>query len=158
MRSAAQTRASISGTGKSVDPRIRNTLKLTVPAATRDLIAQRLSGVQAVLSDSFKVALKQFEEPQFLLYREGDFFVAHQDGNTPLIRDATLDRRVSITIFMNDDFEGGDFVLHGAYPSDERFVVTPKPGALVAFPSETTHEVMPVTRGERYSIVAWYRI
>lgn len=153
MRSAAQARATISGTNRAVDPFIRNTLKLTVPAATRDLVVQRLNDIQPVLSESFNVALKQFDEPQFLLYREGDFFVAHQDGNTPLIRDATLNRRVSITIFMNDDYEGGDLVLH-----PERLIVPPKPGTLVAFRSETTHEVTPVTRGERYSIVTWYRV
>jgi len=28
---------------------------------------------------------------------------------------------------------------------------------LVAFRSETTHEVTPVTHGERYSIASWFR-
>jgi SM-20-related protein len=31
------------------------------------------------------------------------------------------------------------------------------PGTLVAFPSETTHEVLPITDGERLSVVSWYR-
>ena len=32
-----------------------------------------------------------------------------------------------------------------------------EPGTLVAFRSETTHEVTPVTHGERFSIASWYR-
>jgi predicted 2-oxoglutarate/Fe(II)-dependent dioxygenase YbiX len=35
--------------------------------------------------------------------------------------------------------------------------LAPAPGTLVAFPSETTHEVTPITHGERLSIVSWYR-
>jgi predicted 2-oxoglutarate/Fe(II)-dependent dioxygenase YbiX len=31
------------------------------------------------------------------------------------------------------------------------------PGSLVAFRSETTHEVIPVTHGERFTVVSWYR-
>ena len=38
-----------------------------------------------------------------------------------------------------------------------RAPVLPAPGTLVAFRAETTHEVTPVTRGERYAIVSWYR-
>jgi predicted 2-oxoglutarate/Fe(II)-dependent dioxygenase YbiX len=32
-----------------------------------------------------------------------------------------------------------------------------EPGMLIAFRAETTHEITPVTHGERYSIVSWYR-
>jgi SM-20-related protein len=43
-------------------------------------------------------------------------------------------------------------------PADsDKLRVSGKPGILVAFRSETTHEVTPVTHGERLSIVSWYR-
>jgi SM-20-related protein len=29
-------------------------------------------------------------------------------------------------------------------------------GALIAFPSEMLHEVTPITRGERFTIVSWF--
>ena len=38
-----------------------------------------------------------------------------------------------------------------------RVPVVPAPRTLVAFRAETTHEVTPVTRGERSAIVSWYR-
>jgi SM-20-related protein len=34
---------------------------------------------------------------------------------------------------------------------------SPAPGTLVAFRADTTHEVVPVTYGERYTIVTWFR-
>jgi SM-20-related protein len=53
---------------------------------------------------------------------------------------------------------GGALVLHGPVSgSDPAVSLAPAPGTLVAFPSETTHEVAPVTHGERLSIVSWYR-
>jgi predicted 2-oxoglutarate/Fe(II)-dependent dioxygenase YbiX len=48
--------------------------------------------------------------------------------------------------------------LHGSYPDyNVRHPVIGEPGTLVAFRSETTHEVTPVTHGQRYTIVSWYR-
>ena len=37
-----------------------------------------------------------------------------------------------------------------------RVSLTPEPGTLVCFRAETTHEVLPVTHGERFTIVSWY--
>jgi predicted 2-oxoglutarate/Fe(II)-dependent dioxygenase YbiX len=48
-------------------------------------------------------------------------------------------------------------VFHGPYPDyDLRVPLAPSPGTLVAFRAETTHEVTPVTHGERVTIVSWY--
>jgi SM-20-related protein len=105
------------------------------------------------------VSLSECEEPQFLRYRKGDFFVAHQDGNTGLLLLDTERRLISTVIFLSresespepDAFCGGSLVF-----SDSGFHVPAKPGTLVAFRSETTHEVTPVTHGERLSIASWY--
>jgi predicted 2-oxoglutarate/Fe(II)-dependent dioxygenase YbiX len=105
------------------------------------------------------------EEPQFLRYGPGDYFVAHQDGNTPLVHDRSRFRKVSVVIFMSEQSEqprpgtfcGGSLVLHGPFDRpDLQVAMGPAPGTLVAFPAETTHEVLPVTHGERLSIVSWY--
>ena len=74
-------------------------------------------------------------------------------------------RRVSAVIFLNRQSEGplpgsyagGSLMLHGPYTGPELRVAMPAlPGSLIAFRSETTHEVTPVTRGERFTIVSWY--
>ena len=115
----------------------------------------------------FGISLKGCEDPQFLRYRPGDFFVAHQDGNTGLLRsEREQSRKVSIVIFLNqqseipeaDSYEGGSLVFSEWRPDRHRgqYALPGEAGMLVAFPSETTHEVVPITRGERYSIASWY--
>jgi SM-20-related protein len=114
----------------------------------------------------FDVALSSCEAPQFLRYETGDFFVPHQDGNTPLVHDHSRFRRISVVIFlstpsaepMRETYGGGSLVFHGSYATPSPTVsVNPEPGTLIAFRSETTHEVTPVTHGERYTIVSWFR-
>jgi SM-20-related protein len=94
----------------------------------------------------------------------GDFFVAHQDGNTGLLRlDTDHSRRISVSIFLNtqteapetDAYCGGSLVFLD-WRNSREFKLSGEAGTLAAFRSETTHEVIPVTYGERYSIVSWY--
>lgn len=147
-------------------PEIRRTTRVEVSAATEMLVNILLAEQRMALERHFGLALGRAEKPQFLHYREGDFFVPHQDGNTPLVYDESRFRRISAVIFLNrqsDDpspegYAGGSLVLHGPYSGPDLRVAMPAlPGSLVAFRSETTHEVTPVTRNERFTIVSWYR-
>jgi len=65
-----------------------------------------------------------------------------------------LIRKLSLTIQLSDpnSYKGGDFVL---YEADQPILIPKEQGKLIAFPSYTLHEVKPVTKGERYSLVAW---
>lgn len=58
----------------------------------------------------------------------------------------------SSLLFLNDDYEGGEFVL-----CDGLFNRKPAKGSGIIFPSNFMfpHEVKRVKRGVRYSIVAW---
>src|SRR5436853_442568 len=82
------------------------------------------------------------------------------------LRDASRFRKVSAVIFLSapapeplpETYGGGELMLHGPYGSREPPVrADAQPGTLVAFRAETTHEVTPVTHGERFTIVSWYR-
>jgi SM-20-related protein len=161
VREATPSAATIYGGGSSVDSNVRRTKKLGVPAATRDLVVRLLMEQKDVIAPHFGETVDECEEPQFLRYEEGDFFVAHQDGNTPMVHDFTRFRRISVVIFLSDpaDYDGGALLFHGRYPDfDLRQTVAQEPGTLVAFRSETTHEVTPLTRGERLTIASWYRV
>jgi len=63
-------------------------------------------------------------------------------------------RKISISVQLSapEDYEGGDleFFFDGEPVKGER-----ARGALIAFPSFTLHRVAPVTRGTRWSLVAW---
>jgi SM-20-related protein len=141
---------------------VRRTVRVKPAQETVDLIIQKLLACKDAVEQHFVVTLNECEEPQFLRYRIGDFFVAHQDGNTGLLRLDSESRRISTLIFLSresqspesDAYSGGSLVFSNLRNS---FHMPAEPGTLVAFRSETTHEVTPVTHGERYSIASWYR-
>jgi predicted 2-oxoglutarate/Fe(II)-dependent dioxygenase YbiX len=160
LRAANAEAATVYGSsaGAAVQPRVRSVRRVDVSSELHELVSGRLLDHMPEMGQHFGVALDSCEPPQFLRYEPGDFFVAHQDGNTPLLRDDSQSRRVSIVAFLNTDYDGGVLTLHGSYPDyNVRHPVIVDPGTLVAFRSETTHEVTPVTRGQRYTIVSWYR-
>ena len=157
--------ATVSGAAGAVQPLVRRVTRATMPAATRARVTSLLMARKDELERHFALALSSCEEPQFLRYQAGDFFVAHQDGNTPLIHDDSRFRKVSAVIFLSafslspapESYGGGALVLHGPTSGPAlRVPLTPAPGTLICFRAETTHEVLPVTHGERFTIVSWY--
>ncbi len=161
LRDAAASDATVYGVATSVDMQVRRTKHVEASETTRALVLRKLEARKSEIERHFDVETDVIEDPQFLRYETGDFFVAHQDGNTPLVRDETRFRKVSLVIFLSDrgEYEGGELQLHGKYPDFDRRESAPaEPGTLVAFRAETTHEVTPLTRGERYTIVSWYRV
>jgi SM-20-related protein len=169
MRSAESGPASIHGGSKSVDERVRKAARVIPSQRTIELVRRRLLECKPQIEAHFQINLSDCEEPQFLRYQVGDFFVAHQDGNTPLLKfDRDRVRIVSAVIFLSQqsavagagNYSGGSLVFSGPLidPSyRETREVLGETGTLIAFRSETTHEVTPVTQGERHSIACWYR-
>ena len=99
------------------------------------------------------------ESYQIAKYEVGDHYKPHLDSigthstrwiakDNPHLHNKT--RKISMSLILNDDFEGGDLELFG----------TPKPkqekGSMIFFPSFLAHEVTPVTKGTRYSLVLWF--
>lgn len=168
MNAAQGADATVYGTAASgaVNQNVRRTLRIHPSVETVELIMRRLFELKGAVEKHFGVALSECEEPQFLRYREGDFFVAHQDGNTGLLRLETERRLVSTVIFLSEEADspqpgahcGGSLLFTDlrARPDAQKFRAIGETGTLVAFRAETTHEVTPVTHGERYSIVSWY--
>jgi SM-20-related protein len=132
-------------------------------------VHQRLLQQKVSLERHFGRTLSDCERPQFLHYRQGDFFVRHQDGNTEQSEfDHLRIRRISIVVYLNDfsvapiadTFSGG---LLNFYQADDVRAETPAyslegtTGLLVAFAADTTHEVSPITWGERFTIISWFR-
>lgn len=150
--------------GAAVDETVRRASRVAPSEQTVAYVSQRLEQLRAQLGRHFGIDLTNCEEPQFLRYRVGDFFVAHQDGNTGLIQlDTDRTRRISVSIFLNHqsvepkpETYGGGSLVFSDWRNSARHEVAGEAGMLVAFRSETTHEVLPVTHGERYAIVSWY--
>jgi predicted 2-oxoglutarate/Fe(II)-dependent dioxygenase YbiX len=167
MRQSNATLGVTYGKGEAViDQRVRRVSRFTVTAESNSHIAYQLENQRPAIADYFRIKLTSFEEPQFLCYRVGDFFVAHQDGNTGMVQlETDRTRRISVSIFLNDQsiepepdaFCGGSLVFHD-WRHGTRQEIRGEAGMLCAFRSELTHEVTPVTCGERYVIVTWYGI
>lgn len=169
LRAAGGGPATVYGRGESgaVDERVRRAARLAPSRETVEFVTRRLSDFKARVEEHFDLKLARCDEPQFLRYREGDFFVAHQDGNTGMLRSEQEARRVSVVVFLSrqsdetraGDYGGGSLVFSDWRPGANRgdFRLSGEPGTLAAFRAETTHEVTPVTHGQRFSIVCWYR-
>jgi SM-20-related protein len=168
LRHAAPSQATVlsADPGGEVKPLVRRTTRTSVPPGTSAHLTTLLMQQVGALERRFGRTLSSCESPQFLRYLPGDFFVAHQDGNTPAIYDHSRFRKVSAVVFLSafsddpapDTYGGGALVLYGPYSGPPlRVPLTPEPGTLVAFLAETTHEVLPVTHGERFTIVSWYQ-
>ena len=166
VRAAPGRPASVYGRGGSgaVDERVRRTTRVEPSAEAEGLIRRLLLGRMRDAGAHFGLALAVLDEVQFLRYGVGGHFVAHQDGNTGMLRSEREGRRVSAVLFLNTqgarqgagDYGGGTLVFHPR-GAGERLRVPGEAGTLLLFRAETTHEVEPVTRGERYSVASWYR-
>jgi hypothetical protein len=84
---------------------------------------------------------------ELLRYKEGQFYSDHTDS----FKDRP--RAISCSFALNDDYEGGEFAFF-----DREIVHKLKKGSCIMFPSNFMypHQVMPVIKGVRYSIVTWF--
>ena len=90
---------------------------------------------------------------QVTQYKKGQQYQWHIDQG-PITNDRPLPRKLSITLLLNDYFEGGDLEIYS--PQDQTIYPVPlKAGSYCVFPSWLVHRVAPVTKGTRYSLVAW---
>lgn len=69
-----------------------------------------------------------------------------------------LIRKVSFSLFLNADYEGGELDLEVGSPRLENRCATfkSKPGTMLFFVAETWHRVRPVTSGFASRLVGWY--
>jgi PKHD-type hydroxylase len=100
------------------------------------------------------------EDLQFTRYDKSQHYNWHADQKSTVYHDEELSgkiRKISFSIILNDDYEGGDFQFEvGApYEEDRIITLTPSKGCAIVFPSFKFHRVTPVTKGVRYSLVGW---
>ena len=108
--------------------------------------------VDTINKDAFQFDLTHIEPLQFTEYQSNDkgFYGPHLDHGEAV----AVHRKLTFVLQLSDpsDYDGGELVLHiGPEPT-----TMPKDrGKLLFFPSYTLHEVKPITRGTRHSLVGW---
>lgn len=67
-------------------------------------------------------------------------------------------RKISVSVVLNDNYEGGSLWFRTLDDKSnlKEVEVKPRAGDMIIFPSFIDHKVSPVTKGIRYSIVAWF--
>ena len=90
----------------------------------------------------------QIAPPLLTRYRPGMRYGAHADADYLPLPGGTLRSDISCTIFLNEpeSYEGGSLHVRLG-DADLRFKLPP--GQAILYPSDTLHEVEPVTEGER---------
>lgn len=171
VRAGSRERALIyeGGTDYVLNESRRSAVKVSVSDAVASAVKEKLLAKCEEFSRRFRVEVKDCQEPTFLVYKPGDFFEPHRDltenGNAP---EHIRRRQVSAVVFLGDetaggcegDYEGGSLAFYGLL-KDPRckhvgIPVRGKSGMLVAFRSDVYHQVSPVTKGERFTIVSWF--
>lgn len=98
--------------------------------------------------------LNGYDSIQYTVYDE------NEEGNYGWHMDMCMDvnmgepRKLSLTMLLNDDFEGGEFEINKGTEKNAEIIPTKK-GRCILFPSWIIHQVKPVTRGYRKSLVIW---
>lgn len=99
-------------------------------------------------SEWYGFEIRGVQAAQVSRYETGQFYNWHMDLGT----EGTSGRKLSLSVELSDSasYEGGIMEFDNDYKPHDR-----QRGSAVVFPSYLRHRVTPVTRGVRYSLVAW---
>jgi PKHD-type hydroxylase len=146
-------KATVVGTGSlEIKKQIRDSkVHFIYPNSETEWLFRKMTDlINFVNNKFFKFDLYGLEEGfQLTLYKKNSFYVKHIDKflNNKI-------RKLSLSVQLDDPkkYEGGDLLLH---TQEKPEVMNKTQGTCVFFPSYILHEVKPVTKGERYSLVCW---
>ena len=116
----------------------------------------KLEILRLALNKRFFLGLFNYEG-HFAIYPEGAYYKPHLDRHT-----GTLDRIVTIILYLNNDWKTGDGGELKLWTSPEGRdgvfeMIEPRMGTMVCFMAgEFWHEVMPANK-QRMSITGWFR-
>jgi SM-20-related protein len=152
-----------------VRERHRRTSLANVSRELASRLTAKMSAVRPQLEEAFSVRLATCASPEFLRYGEGDLFRPHRDTvDRDDVPQEVRRREISVIVFLNDRTErddapryaGGELVLFRdpalSTWATSRVALAPATGTLLAFRSNTLHEVREVTAGLRYTAVSWF--
>lgn len=122
--------------------------QLHEPAAyqkSSDLFRQALLRSPEFMEFAFPVALAP---PMMTRYKPGMKYGGHADAAFIQLPGASIRSDLSCTIFLNDpaDYDGGELHVRLG-DADLKFKL--QPGEAIIYPSDSLHQVIPVTKGER---------
>ncbi|MEE9326581.1 MAG: Fe2+-dependent dioxygenase [Cocleimonas sp.] len=133
--------------------KVKNNQELDYKSPLHDQLNQMVmpSLLQNQQFQSFALPLK-VATPFYARYSKGMSYGYHVDDPVMGPMSARYRTDLSITIFLNDDYEGGDLAIKTPFGT-QRF--KSKAGDMLVYPSTSLHKVEEVTNGERLVAVLW---
>lgn len=110
-----------------------------------------------VASFNSHIHLDNIEPLQYSEYSSNEEYGWHRDTHHDPYPDGRI-RKISFSVFLNNNFSGGEFdlELYGPNESKRYIEIKKKQNAnCIIFHSDMWHRVRPVTKGIRKSIVGW---
>lgn len=138
--------------------RTSKTTFFSMDASNRWIFEKLDEVLLAMNQEYYQMDLWGYDEIQYSEYREEDSgeYKWHMDTNVGAENPEPSGgiRKLSATLLLNDDFEGGEFQMN--LSSENRATtVEMTAGTLILFPSIFLHRVSPVTKNVRKSLVLW---
>lgn len=132
-----------------VDKQIRDVKKVNLPSY-RGIGATMVGLGMDANHQAWKFDVTHANQTDYLKYDVDGHYHAHVDTfMKPGYGDT---RKLTVLVFLNDDFEGGRLFLQNGH---EKIYPPQKAGTALVFPSFMLHGVEPVTKGVRRSVVTW---
>lgn len=105
----------------------------------------------------WNLKIDQVELFQYTKYEKGGFYNWHCDQHSGKLIDGKC-RKISFTLWVNDEYTGGELDLETKRPDDSpRYhSFKPKVGKAIFFLGTTWHRVRIIKSGTRKSLVGWY--
>lgn len=132
-----------------VDKEIRDVKRVTLPLY-RGIGATMVGIGMDANQQAWKFDISGSNQTDYLKYDKHGHYKAHVD--TFMNPGDPQTRKLTVLVFLNDDFEGGRLFLQDG---DKKTYPPQSAGTALVFPSYMLHGVEPVTSGIRRSIVTW---
>lgn len=132
-----------------IDKDVRDVTRVQLPAYQG--IGATLAGIGLDANNqAWKFNVTHANQTDFLKYDCEGHYKEHIDSF--LIAGSTDCRKLTVLLFLSDDFTGGKFFIK---TSSEKLYPPQKRGTVLVFPSFYLHGVEPVESGIRRTIVTW---
>jgi predicted 2-oxoglutarate/Fe(II)-dependent dioxygenase YbiX len=148
-----QTEGETAGVGSgekiTIDTKVRDVKLVNLPSYRGIGATMAGMGLSANVQ-AWKFDITHANQCNYLKYDTEGHYLPHVD--TFIKPGDTECRKLTVLMFLNDDFEGGKFfLLNGHY----KLYPPQSAGTCLVFPSFMLHGVEPVTKGIRRSVVTW---
>lgn len=131
---------------------LRKSKIMFIKPGVNDWVYDKLSAASIQANTNrYKFDVQGFQtELQLANYSDNDFFEWHMDFGAGDISNRKLS--ISVQLSDEDEYEGGEL----QFMINQNIITAPKEkGTAIIFPSFALHRVLPITKGNRMSIVGW---